>query len=104
MSKLVQLTGGRSYFLWESDREAARPFRLWDHQRKRNVPHRCFSTLEKARNAAIIHTAFSKVGECFEVYDCRNQKLHWQFKLRIQGSKAFVDLLSGGQLPLKRSE
>lgn len=55
--------------------ETKRPFRIWDAEKRRNVPHRCYITDRRALDSALLLTRWdSKVGETLEVYDVRGAR------------------------------
>jgi hypothetical protein len=65
------------------DKETVRPFRIWDSQEKRNVPHRCYATLRRALDSALLLVRWSKVGVTLEVYDLRTAKWLGTYARRV---------------------
>lgn len=65
------------------DKETLRPFRIWDSQEKRNVPHRHYATLRRALDSALLLVRWSKVGVTLEVYDLRTAKWLGTYARRV---------------------
>lgn len=75
----------------DAPRDAARPFRLWDVKRKRNIPHRYYAIKQNAGIAALIECRWEcKPGEAIEVYDARTARMIGQY-IRTVDSVRFID-------------
>lgn len=67
-------------YRWDPARgEAQRPFRLWDAVKKRNVRWRNYATRKRAELGALIETRWARVGDQYEVYDCRTGRAFVQY-------------------------
>jgi len=64
-------------------KDSVRPFRIWESQEKVNVPHRCYKTLRRALDSALLLVRWSKVGVTLEVYDIRTAKWHGTYARRV---------------------
>lgn len=75
------------YTRWKDDHddEPKRPYRLWDAREKHDMQYRYYSNKRNALNAALIESAWSKVGCSIEVYDCRNASHLATFTRRTTG-------------------
>lgn len=68
-----------------------RPFRLWDAQAKKHMPHKSFAIKENAHMSALYECRWQEVGRCIEVYDRRNGKLLGQYTRKVNR----IDFLEG---------
>jgi len=64
---------------------SARPYRLWDPQLNRNVPHRYFGDPKRTHMAALIECRWSRVGFTIEVINSETGRLLGQYTRRVNG-------------------
>lgn len=79
------LIHGDKRYSWNTKErgEAKRPFRLWDAQRRKNMPWRAYGSARNAHNAALLEVRWAALHESIEVYDVRTGRLHGQYTRRV---------------------
>lgn len=79
-------TNGEARYTWDAkDRgEAVRPFRMWDHRNKKNLPYRCYGDSKRAHNAALVEIRWAHVGDSIELYDVRTQRSLGTYTRRVE--------------------
>lgn len=70
-------------------KQIERPFRIWDESAKRDLPHRCYLTFERAIERALTLLVWLPVGNAYTIYDSRNGKAKRMWKREISGLKEF---------------
>jgi hypothetical protein len=80
MSAVVRQLKRDSYRMVE---DTKRPFRIWDSQEKREVPHRNYKTERRALDQALLLVRWSKVGVTLEVFDLRHAKHIGTYSRRV---------------------
>ena len=71
--------------LWDEKKKGVslRPFRLWDANRKKQIPRRCYGSERNAMNAALIEIRWSKIGETIEVFNITDGALSGQYTRKV---------------------
>lgn len=65
-------------------KDTQRPFRIWDPQEGRQMPHRCYSDERRAQDRALSLARWDlKVGQSLEVIDVRGGKLIGVYTRRV---------------------
>ena len=60
-----------------------RPYRLWDEQKKKDFPYRCFAIERNAQNAALMQARWMQVGASITVYDINDARVLGTYTRRV---------------------
>lgn len=72
------------------NREALRPFRLWDTKDEKWLPFRCYKTRENAMRGALLISFELHINQSIEVLDQRYQKCWAQFTAKIEDGRVQI--------------
>lgn len=70
-------------------KHSERPFRIWDENAKRDIPHRCYTTWQRAVERALAILVWMKVGNSYTIYDSRSSKAKIMWKRTVEGLKEY---------------
>jgi hypothetical protein len=73
-AKVTALRVVRAYVHVPVVKDTVRPYRIWDSQNKKSVPHRCYGTERRALDSALLLVRWEKVSVTYEVFDIRTAK------------------------------
>lgn len=72
-------------------KKSLRPFRIWDENAKRDLPHRQYLTYERATERCLTLLVWLKVGNTYTIYDARSYRALHQWKRAADGLREFAE-------------